>query len=208
MRPYAAPEALMLRFDSVCGKGGWSFDLAPLGSDALVANLSLLGTTRAAVVKVGPAPAPQAADLALANCAAMFGLGLPFAAEDESYWVEFDPEAGEPLYLPEPVALEAEAPEPAMRPVTRAPSTQGAPALAAPVAPMNDVAVATPAVAATNAGHEVIERLLERLKDEGMGKEAARLVVRYNGYGRTAEESRELYGRLRSLLMNSGAEST
>ena len=208
MRPYAAPEALMQRFDSVCGKGGWSFTLAPLGGDALVANLSLLGAARAAVVNVGPAPAPQAADLALANCAAMFGVRLPFAAEDESYWVDFDPEAGEPLYLPEPVALETAAPEPASRSWTRAPSEPVASAVAARAAPTDDAAVDAPVVTATNAGHEVIERLLERLKDEGMGKEAARLVVRYNGYGRTAEESRELYGRLRSLLMRSGAESS
>ena len=49
--------------------------------------------------------------------------------------------------------------------------------------------------------HVVIDRLVDRLKAEGLGAQAAKLVVRYGGYGRTAEESRELYGKLRSLLV-------
>ena len=49
--------------------------------------------------------------------------------------------------------------------------------------------------------HQVIDRLVERLRAEGLGAQAARLVVRYGGYGRTPEESRELYGKLRTLLV-------
>ena len=48
--------------------------------------------------------------------------------------------------------------------------------------------------------HELIDRLLERLKQAGKGKEAARVVTKYGGYGRTPEETKRLYGELRALL--------
>ena len=48
--------------------------------------------------------------------------------------------------------------------------------------------------------HELIDRLVERLKLAGKGREAARLIARYGGYGRTPEETKRLYGELRALL--------
>ncbi|BAW01564.1 Rad52/22 double-strand break repair protein [Thermus thermophilus] len=48
--------------------------------------------------------------------------------------------------------------------------------------------------------HRLIDQLLERLKEKGLGKEAARIVTKYGGYGKTPEETRKLYGELRSLL--------
>ena len=48
--------------------------------------------------------------------------------------------------------------------------------------------------------HQVIDRLVERLRAEGLGAEAARLVVRFGGYGRNAEESRELYGKVMGTI--------
>ncbi len=50
---------------------------------------------------------------------------------------------------------------------------------------------------------ELIDRLLERLRREGKGKEAARLVSKYGGYGKTPEETKRLYGELRALLERS-----
>jgi len=48
--------------------------------------------------------------------------------------------------------------------------------------------------------YRLIDQLLERLKEKGLGKEAARIVTKYGGYGKTPEETRRLYGELRSLL--------
>ncbi|MBS3967420.1 MAG: hypothetical protein KGZ60_09230 [Truepera sp.] len=51
-----------------------------------------------------------------------------------------------------------------------------------------------------SAGRQAIDRLLERLKAAGAGREAAALIVRYGGYGGSPEASRELYTKLRALL--------
>ncbi|MEJ2359758.1 MAG: hypothetical protein P8Y13_17000 [Deinococcales bacterium] len=42
---------------------------------------------------------------------------------------------------------------------------------------------------------------------EPVVSEAAALVVEHGGYGRSAEEARELYRRLRELLLQKGAVS-
>lgn len=48
--------------------------------------------------------------------------------------------------------------------------------------------------------YRLIDQLLERLKEKGLGKEAAKIVTRYGGYGKTPEETKRLYGELRALL--------
>ncbi|MGQ9735194.1 MAG: Rad52/Rad22 family DNA repair protein [Thermaceae bacterium] len=52
----------------------------------------------------------------------------------------------------------------------------------------------------------LIDRLVERLKEEGLGKEAAQVLIRYKGYGSTPEETKKLYGELRKLLKKEGHE--
>jgi len=49
--------------------------------------------------------------------------------------------------------------------------------------------------------HELIDKLVARLREAGRGKEAAALVVKYGGYGSDPESTRKLYGELRSLLL-------
>ena len=49
-------------------------------------------------------------------------------------------------------------------------------------------------------GQQMIDRLVDRLKDEGQGLAAARLLVRYGGYGKDPDTARELYAQLRALL--------
>jgi hypothetical protein len=53
----------------------------------------------------------------------------------------------------------------------------------------------------------MIDRLVERLKDEGQGLAAARLLVRYGGYGKDPDAARELYAQLRELLRSAPAAS-
>jgi len=47
---------------------------------------------------------------------------------------------------------------------------------------------------------ELIDRLIERLRQAGLGRQAARIVTKYGGYGKHPEETRKLYGELRALL--------
>lgn len=50
------------------------------------------------------------------------------------------------------------------------------------------------------AGHQAIDRLVERLRQTGRGLDAAKLISRYGGYGSNPQMARELYGALRNLL--------
>ncbi len=48
---------------------------------------------------------------------------------------------------------------------------------------------------------ELIDRLIARLREQGKGREAAALVVKYGGYGGDPETTKRLYGELRALLL-------
>lgn len=62
-------------------------------------------------------------------------------------------------------------------------------------------ALLTPPLSEKPAGQQAIDRLVERLRQEGKGLEAAKLVMNYGGYGEDAEAARELYSKLRALLL-------
>lgn len=214
--------AITARLDGAVGPSDWSFQLLPLGDRSLVCNLSISGVSRSATATVTPGltrfePA-LLAEHALAAAAEQFGMrpgGKAIA------WVDFDADSGEPLYLPHDEG--AESGEDAGVMLSAAPSTAASVMSAASVtsaaavasaASSADVLAAGPdlptsgslpgesGIDAKPAGHEVIERLLDRLREEGLGKEAARLVVMHGGYGRNQAESRELYGKLRALLLS------
>lgn len=197
LAPVVGAAAVVARLDEVVGAEGWSFHLTPMGTDVLVGNLTVQGVTRAALVRVdhrAGADPGRHADEALATAALGFGIRPPIDT-DVAYWVDYDPDAGEPLHLPDvDASLQPNVPE----------ETDTA-ASARPEAPDPDARPEARTETRPPGAHEVIERLIERLREEGLGKEAALLVVRYQGYGRTPEESRELYGRLRSLLLEKGA---
>ena len=193
------------RLDEVVGPSDWSFQLLPLGERSLVCNLSIAGVGRSGVATVADGlqrfDATHLADHALAAAAEQFGMRPGGKAVA---WVDFDAESGEPLYLPEDDDHEpASAASPSASPsaseaaaVASADSEDSLPGRA------GDPGNAEPGADARPAGHEVIERLLDRLREEGLGKEAARLVVTYGGYGRNQAEARELYGKLRALLLS------
>ncbi len=48
---------------------------------------------------------------------------------------------------------------------------------------------------------EVIDRLVERLGSEGLGLEAAKLLTEHGGYGENGDSAKQLYGKLRALLL-------
>lgn len=184
--PRLAAEAIRARLDEVVSPGGWSSQVHPLGVRAAVCNLTVDGVGRSGAYEVPVTAVPGSplatagaiVDAAFAAAAAQFGM----VSGGEAVWVDHDPETGEVLVeAADPTLDEEEAPVLDARPLVEQRQEAG--------------------VDERPEAHVVIDRLVERLKAEGLGADAAKLVVRYGGYGRTAEESRELYGRLRSLLM-------
>ena len=58
----------------------------------------------------------------------------------------------------------------------------------------------TPGAAKKPEPKELIDRLVDALRAKGRGAEAARLIQKYGGYGKTPEETKRRYGELRALL--------
>jgi hypothetical protein len=177
LRPLLEHKAVVCRLDEVLKRAGWSSQLAPLGASAVICTLSALGVSKSVALAFGPNDAERTARDAFVLCAEQFGL-LPPVERDAEYWVECDSENGEPLYEP---------------------------AIPDPVLAARDEAA--PVSYDKTPGQQAIDRLLERLKAEGQGLEAAKLVVAYGGYGSSPEKARELYGKLRTLLLNQEAVS-
>jgi len=213
LEPVVAEAAVTERLDATVGPQGWSKRYRPLGADAVACELELLGVSKSAVASSfgGVVDMLRVSGWACGRAAALFGLRPPAA---EAAWVDFDTETGEPLYLPEQpggtadasAPATANAATPAVEPSAVEPSAVE-PAEAEPTA--GDARSGADAsgsdAEARSEGQQVIERLVERLKDEGLGRQAASLVVEFGGYGRTPEEARELYRRLRELLLEKGA---
>lgn len=199
-------DAIRSRLDEVVTNEGWSCHLFPLGARALVCNLSVEGVTRSGVYELPPGAvagsllgsATAIADGALAVAAAQFGMRLDSA----DIWIDHDPETGEVLLDDlDDVAEEqmhATSEDVVSTQVPERGAAEGPRVGASEQAPQGE----TPAAEDRPEAHQVIDRLVERLKAEGLGAAAAKLVVQYGGYGRDVEESRELYGRLRALLMH------
>lgn len=204
LEPVVAEGFVVRRLDEATGVEGWSKRLLPLGADAVVCELWALDVHRSAVARSfgGVVDMQRVCAWAFGRAAALFGARPPVEGDA---WVDFDPEAGEPLYLPATDA--AAAPSRAVSgggdPGGRAqPSAEGA-AYLDRGADASPGGAAPPADARAEA-QQVIERLLERLKAEGLGREAAALVVEHGGYGRSSEDARELYRKLRELLLQKG----
>lgn len=174
LAPELASEAVIDRLDEVVGRAGWSNRFLPLGSDALIGELSVDGVTKSAVVRIHSLQDdPESlASWALSRAARLFGMQPP-APPETSVWVDADPETGEPLHPPELSggdAATAFAPRP------------------------------TSETAAKPAGQQAIDRLLDRLREEGLGLESAKLLIEFGGYGDDPDTARDLYTRLRALL--------
>ncbi len=120
----------------------------------------------------------------------------PVAAAERR--VAFDPEAGVALH--EPDVSEGAANEAADEAVagTEAGATAVSEQLVAALPDVREAEVQARGL--TNDGLRMIDRLVERLKDDGQGLAAARLLVRFGGYGKDPDAARELYGELRALL--------
>lgn len=195
VEPILARAAIVERLDEVMGREGWSNRYIPLGPAGVICELTIASVTKSAVAGASGVPfeAVPTAEAALALAAERFGLRPP-AEASVAYWVDADPETRRPLYEPEIQAAEAQADVP------RGPAPEAF--TASP-----DVLEASSAIPPTarQDGREVIDRLVDRLRTEGLGADAARIVMGFGGYGRDPDEARELYRRLRELLLEKAA---
>jgi hypothetical protein len=223
--PRVAVAALHARLDAVCGVRGWSVSYTPMPGDAVACHLVIDGVTKgvvAAPALVGGAEVTAA--IAFAQAAARFGAVAPWPAE-ASAWVACDPETYEPLHAPELAGPEGGVAGGSLGDLIDGGALDGAPGGAPEGAPDGEPAVAaavdeaaanpaaggatlgtTPA-AAKPEGQQMIDRLIERLKAQGQGLAAARILVRHGGYGKDPQAARELYAELRQLLLGAAAEA-
>lgn len=200
-----AADALRERFDRTVGIGGWGVAYAPLDAGAIACHVTVAGVTKGAVAAAALAGGPVATgELAFARAAELFGLRAPLPSGAVA-WVPCDPETFQPLHLPE-VDLALGAARASDEDAVAEASVPPAPSDAKPAGDTtaSPAAAEKPGTEAPAApkptGQQMIDRLVDRLKDEGQGLAAARLLVRYGGYGKDPDTARELYAQLRVLL--------
>ncbi len=182
VRPQLKYLELNKRLNDVFGIDAWSYKFVPVADQAIICELSLDGVSKSAIVsfKQSWQDAVSAAYDAFVYAAEAFGLstGLDLSLQ---YWVDYDLENQAILFEPELESSETESPKLDARPLITEESTtldENKPQ-----------------------GQQAIDRLLDRLKQEGLGLQAAKLLINYNGYGENPEEARELYSQLRALLV-------
>lgn len=198
VRPQLEAAVVRARLDAVLGVGGWSHSFVALGERGLACTLSVAGIHKsAAVAYTAQTGVADAAEDALAAAAAFFGLRPPVVLA-ELPWVDFDAEGGQILYEPDLTA--GSATEPAAS-LGAEPGTEPAVAPTADAAPPAEGAEPAAPLPAKSAGQQAIDKLVDRLKAEGKGLGAAKLLNTYGGYGSDPAAARELYARLRELLL-------
>ncbi|MCX7601013.1 MAG: Rad52/Rad22 family DNA repair protein [Meiothermus sp.] len=180
--PSVNVEAVLDRLDEVAGPHGWqdTYEVlhTPAHAGGLYAVKCRLTVMDVAKEDVGEGESLKAAFAdALQRAAAKFGVGRYLLGQEQ--WVDHDPETG-PTHPPQVQLGRAHKKVP-------------------PQAPTRPEASPTP-LEAKPEPQELIDRLIERLREAGLGKQAAQIVMKYGGYGKHLDETRKLYGELRALL--------
>lgn len=187
LRAHLQYQAVRARLDDVVGREGWSFRFRALGT-GICCELEVSAVVKSAIVEpVRAVDGPEACGhAAFALAAEHFGL-LPPVDPAEVHWVDYDPEDGS--IAPEFSSPQFSSPEFSERlaPANQTPEPSV-------IVPEERPEPSKPA------GQQAIDRLVERLKYEGSGLAAARLLVQYGGYGTDPQAARALYGKLRELL--------
>ncbi|MER3555653.1 MAG: DNA repair protein Rad52 [Meiothermus sp.] len=218
--PYVDARTVLDRLDEVLGPSGWSDAYEVLAAKendyAVRCRLVVLDIAKE---DVGEGDSLKAAfSDALKRAAVKFGIGRYLYRMDKQ-WVDHDPDSGQfkapdlgsggrgpgaeesappQPSRPSPSAFSQQRGEPAPQPrveVARPPRTE-APAAAPAPEPEPAEAPEPP----KPEPQELIDRLIERLKEAGLGKQAAQIITRHGGYGKTPDETRRVYGELRALL--------
>ena len=195
--PYVDARTVLDRLDEALGAEGWQDSYEVLSSEsgnyAVKCRLSLVkphsgpasAGTQLEVSKedVGEGESLKAAfSDALKRAAVKFGVGRYLYRLDKQ-WVDYDPQSER---------FEAPKAEGSGRVV--------AGAIEQSIEQDPVVASEAPPPEVQPQPQEPIDRLMERLKANGLGKQAAQVITKYGGYGKTPDETRRLYGELRALL--------
>ncbi len=181
VRPQLRFESVRQRLDETLGVAGWSSRYRAVG-EAVACELSVGNVSKSALAESAHVDKSTASHDAFVYAAELFGM-LPPVNRFETYQVDYDAEAKAPLFDPE-VGPSAEH--------------------------LQREEVSPPVVAETpakSAGQQAIDKLVERLEGEGKGKEVAKLIVKYGGYGQNPDAARELYSKLRALLVGESGAS-
>lgn len=178
--PRVEPRVLLERLDEAAGTEGWqdSYELLLSGPDRYAVKCRL---TVGKVSKEDLGEADRLRDAfteALWRAAYKFGVGR-YAAPS---WVDHDPATGR-YEKPAGAATLAEGTHESALPEL---SQQE------PPAPLPDPPKPEP--------QALIDGLMEELRSKGMGKEAARVISRYGGYGKNIDEMRKVYAELKAIL--------
>ena len=227
LAPHLAASALRTRLDEAAGPDAWSLRLRPWREHGLIAELTVGEAVRTAALATVPtgtfrgrpdddleeAAAVDAAEVAFAVAAVGFGAVPPVVPEDGG-WVEAVPGEGRdgselrPLHLPaarpngdRPASAP---PEPDRDPGAPAEGSTRGGTVPGGAVPEGGTRAAGPDDG-LDEGQRVIVRLIDRLREEGLGAEAAKRVTAHGGYGSTPDARRELYADLRALLKERSA---
>lgn len=224
LAPYIDADMLSRALDAACGISGWGNRYRPLGATAMVCELEIHGLPKSALAQ----GAEQHVDMeavaaaALTRAVALHRIALPVDVGHDA-WVDWDSEKLQPLYWPDPSdALDLpDAPEPSEpreppharesaspqdSAASAAASEQAPPPLQAAAAkPLGTPPEALDQAPIRSEGQRAIDKLVDRLRDAGLGLDAAKLVNQHQGYGSDPDAARELYTRLRQLLLDRSA---
>lgn len=210
--PYVDARTVLDRLDEVLEPGGWqdTYEVleAKAASYAVRCRLMVLEIAKE---DVGEGDSLKAAfSDALKRAAVKFGIGRYLYRLDKQ-WVDHDPDSGR-FKAPELASgLRVVESENTTKPLAELPPNQqraepthqqrAEPTQqpAEPVHPQEESDDHAPEPAKPEP-QELIDRLMERLKEAGLGKQAALIVTKHGGYGKTPDETRRLYGDLRALL--------
>ena len=172
VKPQLHYKAVIDRLNQI-GKTNWSNRFISISENTVVAELTIAGVAKS---KVKSLKQPLIDDTILTKDAfieAATLFDIVCGYEDKRFWVDYDAEAGEIVFEPELSIVEKPKIEQEALKAETKPKTK-----------------------------EVIDRLVERLGEEGLGLEAAKMLTQYGGYGNNSESAKELYSKLRELLMS------
>jgi hypothetical protein len=178
VRPQITATALQKRLNHVLGTLHWSYSFAPVGSGiscTLTLGTATLGTTTLDTV----------------SRAAVVSMDTPAPVTASERAQDALVHAAEGFGILPPAAIDAQywvEFDPEQQVILYEPES-------APTAPV------TPETTDKSAGHQAIDKLMDKLAQQGRGLDAAKVALEYRGYGDNPQMAREFYGKLRELLL-------